>query len=198
MVNWSCMYVLRCQYFMPPCSAVLRNSADVTENRKGSHNPCDFHLYEDKLTWYSEYTTAIMCASLPHLKALVSKILPGYFNSAVRSLVSKRRSGAYRPSPLPINPENSAQAPDRRSTPHSLRYDRKASISRSSSRYPIMERKTELHDVDTNAEVVVLEAIRSPVPGDVIEFGTQVHARDHGSSRTRANEGFRHGENWPL
>lgn len=42
-----------------------------------------------------EYTTAIICASLPHLKALASTIIPGYFDSAIRSLREKRQSTRY-------------------------------------------------------------------------------------------------------
>lgn len=42
-----------------------------------------------------EYTTAIICASLPHLKALASTIIPGYFDSAIRSLRDKRQSTRY-------------------------------------------------------------------------------------------------------
>lgn len=42
-----------------------------------------------------EYTTAIICASLPHLKALASNIIPGYFDSAIRSLRDKRQSARY-------------------------------------------------------------------------------------------------------
>lgn len=42
-----------------------------------------------------EYTTAIICASLPHLKALASTIIPGYFDSAIRSLRDKRQSVRY-------------------------------------------------------------------------------------------------------
>lgn len=42
-----------------------------------------------------EYTTAIICASLPHLKALASTIIPGYFDSAIRSLRSRRQSARY-------------------------------------------------------------------------------------------------------
>lgn len=42
-----------------------------------------------------EYTTAIICASLPHLKALASTIIPGYFDSAIRSLRDKRQSTRF-------------------------------------------------------------------------------------------------------
>ena len=39
-----------------------------------------------------EYTTAIVCASLPHLKALTAVILPGFFESAFGSSYGRARS----------------------------------------------------------------------------------------------------------
>lgn len=64
-----------------------------------------------------EYTTAIMCASLPHLKALASTIVPGYFDSAIRSLREKRQSIKLAGSNRSTTASTQAQSQSRRSMP---------------------------------------------------------------------------------
>lgn len=82
--------------------------------------------------------------------------------------------------------------------PQSQRYIGRASMSRSSSRMPIVESKTGLSDVDTYSEEVMLDTIKCKALGNGTEFGTQVDARDHTSGRSRTSEGSQHGGNWPL
>lgn len=138
-----------------------------------------------------------MCASLPHLKALVSNILPDYFGSTVRSLASKRRSAACKSDPLSSDLKGPSQTQDRMSAAKSWHYSARASISRSSSRIPIVDKQKESHDIESNLGAVMLEPIRSRTLENEIMYGSQAAIRNNYNTRSSASEGERR-MNWPL
>lgn len=138
-----------------------------------------------------------MCASLPHLKALVSQILPGFFDSAVRSLVSKRRS-TYKPGPLSPGPIDAAHFPDRRSIPQSFRHSARFSISRSSSRIPIVGYNAVSHDIDSHPKEVMLDSIQCKDLESGAVLRAQAESRNNSNRGSRVIENNQHKENWPL
>ncbi|PSR84025.1 hypothetical protein BD289DRAFT_434948 [Coniella lustricola] len=72
-----------------------------------------------------EYTTAVICASLPHLKALVSIIIPGYFDSTAGSSNNRSRQTRFSTNKLQSSRSN-VYGQTKNSTRHSqhpLAYD---------------------------------------------------------------------------
>lgn len=145
---------------------------------------------------YREYTTAITCANLPHLKAFVSKILPGYFDSAVRSFLSNRRSAAYKADPNTSTDVRSPTTnPDRSSARQSTRFSGRVSVSNMYwSGSPILEedRKRDLRNIDSYSEDLMLESVPSAVVADGATFIIQ---DEPGQGSNRRSKGS---DNWPL
>lgn len=152
----------------------------------------------DFRSWYREYTTAIMCASLPHLKALVSKILPGFFDSAVRSLVNNRWSATYRVEPRDsIGIKMPIQDQYRRSVQQSLRNSGRASVNWPSWHMPGVDRKTAFHDIDGHCEEIMLSSDLSRTVQSSTEFSIQAEASKDSYRRSEAS-GTSQPLNWPL
>lgn len=152
-----------------------------------------------------EYTTAIICASLPHLKALASTILPGLLDSAVRSLRDKRQS-------LHLTIASSKLASDKSTS--TARASRISSVqpatlqafgpSARTSTYGHTsfvlagDKKTRFQLVSSNSEEYMLEPVP---PGEIHvwkETEVGVQERDAGSTSPRRADRHSVGPRWPL
>lgn len=136
-----------------------------------------------------EYTTAVICASLPHLKALVSRILPSLLDSAIRSLREKRQSiqlpnrKSWRNSTQPA-PTLQAFGPGEGIST----YGHSAFVSAG-------DKKTRFQLLGSQSEEYVLEPVS---PGEIhVSQETEVGVQERDASSRQADRHHK-GSNWPA
>ncbi|KAI0125020.1 hypothetical protein BJ170DRAFT_484894 [Xylariales sp. AK1849] len=99
-----------------------------------------------------EYCAGVICASLPHLKALIAIILPGFFESVLRSSKGESRglgSKGYRIS-RPIQPIDARNSQAR-------------TLYGSASQISSRDKRTATHLTDNDSDDIILDTIPSGV-----------------------------------